>query len=121
MADRSTEAVIDSPVTETDGFGLSVDEVDGRAVLNVSGELDVTTAPALADCVERMLGEGRSHITIDLENLRFLDSQGLNVLVVAYKHAHERDGEVVVRGAQGSVLKVLDICGLTKVLAVDEL
>jgi anti-sigma B factor antagonist len=115
------EAATETPFAGTDGFGLWVDLADGRAVLNVSGELDVATAPLLADCVDHMLGQGQSHLTIDLENVRFLDSQGLNVLVVAYKRAHDRDGEVVVRGAQGSVLKVLDICGLTKVLAVDEL
>lgn len=101
-----------------DVFGMTVDVADRGAVVNVRGELDVATAPALADCVARMLDQGRCHITIDLDEVEFLDSQGLHALVVGYKQARARGGDLVVRRPRGHVLKVLEMCGLTTVLSV---
>ena len=50
-------------------------------ILSIAGELDLSTAPSLAQQVERALREEVSSLTLDLSNLTFMDSSGLRLLI----------------------------------------
>ena len=54
---------------------------DGSPVLSVAGELDLSTAPELAQRVESKVSEDLTTLTIDLGNLTFMDSSGLRLLI----------------------------------------
>ena len=48
----------------------------------VKGELDLATAPELAQRLEELAATGQREVTVDLSGLEFLDSQGIHVLLV---------------------------------------
>jgi anti-sigma B factor antagonist len=52
-------------------------------VVTVDGELDMLTAPALEACLREQLSTNPSHLVVDLQQVSFLDSQGLNCLLLA--------------------------------------
>jgi anti-anti-sigma factor len=52
-----------------------------RARLELIGELDLATAPRLAQAVEDLLAREVQEVTIDLRQLAFLDSSGLRELI----------------------------------------
>ena len=57
---------------------------NGRAAsVTVRGELDVSTAPELADRAGRSRREGTMEVVLDLEETSFLDSSGLRALIGA--------------------------------------
>ena len=62
-------------------LGLDVTERDGWAVLSVTGEVDVYTAPKFRERLIELVSEGKYQIVVDLEGVDFLDSTGLGVLV----------------------------------------
>lgn len=105
-------------------LGLDVTERDGWAVLAVTGEVDVATAPRLREQLVGLVTEGRHRIAVDLEGVDFLDSTGLGVLVGALKRVRTHDGELALVCTQPRILKVFEITGLTKVFpmygSVDE-
>jgi anti-sigma B factor antagonist len=93
-------------------LGLAVHDRDGWAVLTVSGEIDIATAPSLRERLHALLAEDKRQIVIDLEDVGFLDSTALGVLVGVLKRARSEDGEVRIVCTQPRVRKVFEITRL---------
>ncbi|GII26191.1 STAS domain-containing protein [Planosporangium mesophilum] len=89
---------------------------DGAAVIDVRGELDVTTVNGfrtlLVDTIKR---QQPAHVVIDMRRVTFMDSTGIGALVVGYNTAHEIGADFVVRNPSPFVLRQLHITGLTDV------
>jgi anti-sigma B factor antagonist len=96
---------------------------DGRVttVVHVSGDVDMLTAPVLADHVRQQLdgngGPPRS-LVIDLSGVTFLGSAGLAVLAEAHNAATERSVDLRVVASTRLVLRPLQVTGLDKLLTV---
>lgn len=93
---------------------LTVDTTvaDDLATLTVVGDLDLDTGPLLADALAAPEVEAASRVEIDATDLRYCDSSGIRVLVVARETASERGVTLVLRNVNGAVAKVLEITGL---------
>lgn len=83
--------------------------------MNVSGEVDLHTAPMLRERIHELTEQGTDRIVLDLSELSFMDSTGLGVLVAGLKRLKSRDGELVLAGMQDPVKKILQVTGLDKV------
>ena len=90
----------------------------GRTVVDVAGEVDVYTAPTLRDHLSQLVADGRYHLVVDLEEVAFLDSTGLGVLVGGLKRVRAHDGSLSLVCTQERILKVFRITGLTKVFPI---
>lgn len=99
-------------------FSVFLDEGGPAPVLRMRGELDVAGAPELRSVLYPVLEDGRS-VVVDCSELQFLDSTGLGVLIGGHKRAREHGQELRLRGATGSVAKVLAITGLDEILPID--
>jgi anti-sigma B factor antagonist len=86
------------------------------AVLRVTGEVDVYTAPILRERIQDLTAKGAVHIIADLSCVDFLDSTGLGVLVGGLRRVRERDGSLTPVINSTRILQILRITGLTKVL-----
>ena len=84
----------------------------------LAGELDAHTAPEL-EATLATTDRGAS-IRLDLSAVTFLDSSGLRTLVAAHAAREEQGGELVLLSPSPSVVKLLDITGLTDHLRVDQ-
>ena len=88
-------------------------------VLAVRGELDFDGAPrlrqALIDAIDENPGR---RVVVDLEGVDFIDSAGLGVLVGGLKRARDSKGELVLVATGRSVLRVLELTGLTRVFEI---
>ena len=93
-------------------LGLAVRDQDAWAVLTVSGEIDIATAPSLRERLHSLLAEGKRQIVVDLDDVGFLDSTALGVLVGVLKRARSEDGEVRIVCTQPRVRKVFEITRL---------
>jgi anti-sigma B factor antagonist len=76
-------------------------------VVSVSGELDIATAPALAEKAG-VLPADIERLIVDLSELEFIDCRGVQVLADVTRAAPP-GCPVVVRGATRRVRRVLDI------------
>ncbi len=99
---------------------LATREVNDRIVVDVSGEIDVYTAPKLRDKITELVGDEVYDIVIDLEGVEFLDSTGLGVLVGGLKKVRAHDGSLSLVCTQDRLLKIFQITGLSKVFAIHE-
>lgn len=99
-------------------LGLEVSERAGSVVLAVRGEIDVYTAPRLRERLIELVKEGHRQVVVDLDQVDFLDSTGLGVLVGGLKRLRTNDGDLVVVCNQPRILKVFEITGLDKVFGL---
>ncbi|KUO20414.1 STAS domain-containing protein [Streptomyces dysideae] len=64
-------------------FNVTGGEHGDWAVLQVSGELDLVTSPALRQRIHDAVAEGRHSLVLDLSEVYFCDSSGVGVLIAA--------------------------------------
>jgi anti-sigma B factor antagonist len=91
---------------------------NGRTVMAVAGEIDVYTAPTLREQLSQLVADGHYHLVLDLEEVAFLDSTGLGVLVGGLKRVRAHEGSLALVCSQERILKVFRITGLTKVFPI---
>jgi anti-sigma B factor antagonist len=84
-------------------------------VVGTPTEVDATNAEGLRTA---MLEAGHLHrvTVVDMSMTRFCDSAGLQVLVGAYKRAHDQDGKVLLVLTDAAVMRVLTITGVDRLL-----
>lgn len=93
-------------------LGLVVTEQGEWTVLAVSGEIDIATAPSLREKLHSLLADGKMQLIIDLDEVTFLDSTALGVLVGVLKRARTEGGELRIVCNQPRVRKVFEITRL---------
>lgn len=97
---------------------LSTKDLGEYRVIKLKGEVDIYTAPRLKEAMVKAVDENRYKIVVDLEDVDFLDSTGLGVLVGGLKRVKPFDGEIGILCTQEKILRVFRITGLTKVFEV---
>jgi anti-sigma B factor antagonist len=92
--------------------------VGDATVVEVSGEIDVYTAPRLREKIISLVDGGNYRLIIDMERVEFLDSTGLGVLVGGLKRLRQHDGGIDLVCTQGRILRIFRITGLSKVFSI---
>jgi anti-anti-sigma factor len=99
-------------------FSVRCEQRGGGAVVVVTGEVDMSTTPALR---EQLRGPEAvaDTVVLDLREVSFMDSSGLGAIVGQHKRARERGFRfaVAVAGATG-VERILVLAQLTQVLEI---
>lgn len=99
-------------------FSVSQQTVASIPVLQVHGEVDVYSAPALKERIAESISGAAPVVVIDLSNVEFMDSTGLGALVAARTTAVEAGGRLPVVCDRDRILKLFQITGLDGVFEV---
>ena len=99
---------------------LEVRAEAGWVVVKVGGEIDVYTAPRLREELVELVYDGRYLLVIDLQDVDFLDSTGLGVLVGGLKRVRAHEGSLRLVCTRERILKIFRITGLSKVFPISE-
>ena len=97
---------------------LETREQNGHTLLAIAGEIDVYTAPKLRDKITELVNAGHHNLILDMENVDFLDSTGLGVLVGGLKKIRAQEGTMALICSQDRLLKIFKITGLAKVFTI---
>ena len=91
----------------------------GVAVVSVSGELDLGTAPGVREELEHVLRQGGEGLHVDLSGVAFVDSTGLGVLVWAWEQARAQRMDYLVVNPSATAVRVLEQSGLARIFTVE--
>ena len=91
------------------------DDGGGTVVVAVVGDVDQVTRHQFAEAVDEAVDRAR-RVEIDLSEVSFMDSAGINALVRCHAAAERYGRSLAVLDPQPGVRRVLDICGLLDVL-----
>ncbi|MFD5559265.1 STAS domain-containing protein [Kitasatospora griseola] len=87
-------------------------------IVRVNGEIDLDTAPALRRALAAALDAHRE-VVLDLSEVTFMDCAGLGAVVRARNQADRSGRRLVLRGTSGCVVRLLELAGLQRRLAVE--
>jgi anti-sigma B factor antagonist len=98
-------------------FKIDSQVLDGIHVMGVHGELDLNTAPQLAEPLDAALASERSGLVIDLSDCEFIDSTGIALIVRAWQRVDGDDagggqGRFALCCVNDQVQRLFDITGL---------
>ena len=85
---------------------------DGWAVVRAVGDLDLTTAPRLREQVVKVVTSGNPRVVLDLQEVDFVDSTGLGVIVGLLKRTRSQGGDLRLVSTRRSLQKVLELTSL---------
>ncbi len=86
----------------------------------IAGELDHFAAPQIRRRLDELLEDGSiTHLVLDLENLTFMDSSGIGVLLGRLRQLQARGGSLSVKNMQPPVEKLFRLSGLDRVIGVE--
>lgn len=115
--DEQTGAAGGDPASPSETVCAVEEQWRGRvAVLDVSGVIDMLTAPQLESAIHTVLGKDPTGLVVDLTGVEFLASAGMGVLVAANdKKAPQTGFCVVAEGpATSRPLKLVGIADIVK-------
>lgn len=86
-------------------------------VLEVSGRLDTSTAPALDKAIREDVSEN-ANLTLDLKGLNYISSAGLRVLLTAQKRM-QKQGSMKLVHVFPEVMDILEMTGFADILVIE--
>lgn len=91
---------------------------DETAVIRVSGESDLYTAPQLRGELLRAISGGARAVVVDLSRTTFIDSATLGVLLGGLKRLRPKGGEIVLVVQDPNIRKIFEITTLDRVFPI---
>lgn len=87
--------------------------------VNLEGELDVSTADKLKEHLHGLADKEILDMKINLENLEYIDSTGLGVMIGVLKKLKVGNKEIYIVNPRSNVRKIFNITGLDKIFKVE--
>lgn len=88
--------------------------------LVLKGEIDIYTAAQIRQRVLDSVSAGRVLIVANLQEVSYLDSTGLGVLIGALRRTRENDGDMIIVSSHPRLNKIFAITGLGKIFRIVE-
>lgn len=92
---------------------------NGVLVVNVAGRLDASTAPQFEEDVMGDLADVME-LYFDIENLEYISSAGLRILLLSHKTMANKRGKFVVRHPRDAVVEILEMTGFSDFLTIEK-
>jgi len=98
-------------------MGVEIWQQSGNLLVKLSGELDHHTAEELKEVINREWEKDLTcNIIFDLENLSFMDSSGVGVIMGRYKQVSKTGGKIALCNLSPHLKKVIELSGLLKLV-----
>ncbi|WP_284574121.1 STAS domain-containing protein [Streptomyces sp. 2P-4] len=100
---------------------VQVRHTQGReAVCRVAGDLDIETLAPAQESLSGLLGQGPPVLVVDLEEVGFCDSSGLNLLLRTRSAALEAGIDFRLAAVAPTVMRVLELTGARAVFSIHD-
>jgi anti-sigma B factor antagonist len=91
---------------------------ENTQALDLEGEVDVYTAPLLRQEIMDQVDGGVKNLLVNLQQVEYLDSTGLGILIGGVKRLKEQGGSLRLVGPSARITRIFEITGLNKIFDV---
>jgi anti-sigma B factor antagonist len=104
-------------LSDQDAIGTALAFEDGIAVLKVGGDIDLATVSALQTAIDEALKPKPTGLVIDLTDVEFLASAGLQILVATHDNVR-RSAQFAVVANSPATSRPIELTGLDQIFAL---
>lgn len=105
---------------QTNKLTLRTEIREDRVIVYVGGELDLEVASQMRAAVEPLLGRVDQRLVLNMQDLSYIDSTGIGILISILKARHARQAPFDVEQVPARIRKLFDMAGITPFLAIAE-
>ena len=92
-----------------------------QLIVYLSGEIDHCSTDRMRGEIETLLEDAKiRRLVLNFENVGFMDSSGVGMIIGRYKTMRERGGTVAACGLKPPVEKLFRMAGLHRIIAQEE-
>ena len=95
------------------------ENTNGVEIFSVKGSLDSNTSTELETRIYAALGNGQRKLILNLEDLDYISSAGIRVMLKTTKDLKSMEGNIVLCALQDYVREVFDIAGFDGYLNIE--
>ncbi len=90
---------------------------NNKLKIALEGRLDTTTAPQLDEEVKN-IDDNITSVLMDIENLEYVSSAGLRVILSLHKKMMKKDG-LIIKNVNDTIKEVFEITGFSDILTIE--
>lgn len=87
--------------------------------VNLEGEIDIYTANDLKQKLQQIYSKNAQDTVIDMQNLDYIDSTGLGILIGTLKRLKGQDKDIYIINTKPNVRKIFTITGLDQIFKLE--
>lgn|GEM_PF-453738 len=108
----------DAGVGAQEHLRVDARRTDERVVLHLTGELDLASSPVFERALEDADVASAPLLVLDLDELKFVDSTGLRVILLAHEGSRARGQEFAITQGSPQVQRLLSITSVAEHMRV---
>jgi anti-sigma B factor antagonist len=97
---------------------IEIRESQGVQIVAFEGNLDTNTSPEAENKINELIDGGAQKLLVNFEQLNFIASSGLRVLLATVKKLNASGGALRICSLNATVQEVFDISGFITILSV---
>ncbi|MBK8227213.1 MAG: STAS domain-containing protein [Flavobacteriales bacterium] len=106
-------------VTERPPFDLEISDLQGIPVFHMKGRLmDQQQADRLMEALDRELAKGPVSVVLDMGELQYMNSTGLNILISVLTSTRNKGGDTLIARVSHSVRQLFVVTKLDSVFII---
>lgn len=98
---------------------LEFEHIDRLLIVKIDGDIDHHSCEEIRSKIDKEIAlHNPKAILFDMENVGFMDSSGIGVLIGRYKLIANNGGKAAMTNLRPQVKRLSEICGLQKIIKV---
>jgi stage II sporulation protein AA (anti-sigma F factor antagonist) len=103
---------------EGEAMEMIVRNEEKAAIIAVTGRMDAVSAPQFDKRLETLMAEGATRIIVNFQDLEYISSAGLQIVLANAKKLESIDGELLLTNLSGAVKEVFEISGFDTIFQI---
>jgi len=99
------------------GIEITVKKKETHSIVFASGRIDAISSDELEDNLISLLDQGETNIILNLNNVEYISSAGLRVLVVIAKQMYD-SGNFCLCNSSENVLEIIEMAGFNVFMTI---
>lgn len=98
---------------------ITINKLDGRLVVALVGDFDNAASTKTKRNLAPVFECSDCDILIDCQQLEYISSSGLRILLSIFKHAHRNGHAAILKGMTDEVEEAIEISGLLELFVTE--
>lgn len=91
---------------------VEIEKREDKVVIHLQGFLDAHNSVMFSEALNKVIADNLTKIVIDFQNLEYLGSSGLEVILSKVRSFREKGGDIRLAALSSKIYRIFDLLGL---------